>query len=156
MSKSIVRPTLALAGLIMLGGLAQAQNAPRPENYCLSSPNSFGSGATMGWLGSVQIGVNDFTLFVGGAVPESTGMFIYGTDVQRLPFGSGFLCIAPPVQRLSGVVSVSDAGDAMYAIDLGIDANAMFAAGTSWNFQFWYRDGRSFNLSDGLNVVFAR
>ncbi|HVS09719.1 MAG TPA: hypothetical protein VMS76_07570 [Planctomycetota bacterium] len=156
MSKSIVRATLGVAGLIVLGGLAQAQNAPRPQSYCLTSPNSIGSGATMGWFGSVQIGVNDFTLLVNEAVPESKGLFLYGMDVQRLPFGNGYLCIAPPVHRLPGLLTVSDAGDAMYRIDLGIDANAMFAAGTSWNFQFWYRDERTFNFSDGLNVVFAR
>ena len=163
MSNSIVRSALAISAMLVLGGIAQAQNASRPENYCLSvqsgvptGADCFAQGATMGWVGSVQVSMNDFTLLVSGALPEAKGMFLYGMDQQRMPFGKGYLCIAPPVQRLPGLLSVSDSGHARYPLDLSVDANAMFAAGTTWNFQFWYHEGRTFNLSDGLHVTFAR
>ncbi|HVS08372.1 MAG TPA: hypothetical protein VMS76_00765 [Planctomycetota bacterium] len=164
MSSSTVHSALAFSAMLVLGGLAPAQDAARPENYCFSVPygasiggtDCFAKGAIMGWSGSVQVSMNDFTLVVSDALPGAKGMFLYGMEQQRLPFGNGYLCIAPPVHRLPGLVTVPDDGIATYPLDLSADANAMFAAGTTWNFQFWYREERTFNLSDGLRVPFAR
>jgi len=158
MSNAIVRGSLAGAALLVLGGLVPAQERlPQPETYCVSTPNSFTRGAEMGWLGHVEISRNDFALVVSGAVPQSIGIFLWGSEAQRLPFGSGYLCIASPVHRLDPPQIVSDSGHAIFKIDFRDDFHGgMFAPGTSCNFQFLYRDGTRFNLSNGLRVPFAR
>jgi len=132
-----------------------------PENYCVTSPNSAGAGAEMDSAGSSSIAANTFTLVANGAPPSVAGLFVYGSNQVQVPFGNGFRCVGGDVQRLS--VGVTDAtGHAERTLDfnlppVGSGPNAILP-GSTWNFQFWYRDaaplGAGFNLSDGLSVPF--
>ena len=58
-------------------------------------------------------------------------------------------------------MSTGSLGQASYAVDNTNppQPSGQITAGSTWNFQFWYRDpaagGADFNLSDGLEVTFC-
>jgi hypothetical protein len=131
-------------------------------NYCQAANNSTGFPALISYGGSLSLTDNTFALNVAGVPPKpnSWGMFTYGQVQYNVPFGNGYLCISPfapgifkmPTQSLAaGTVSLSMASHPIQFL--------AFTPGSSWNYQFWYRDpdagGANFNLSDGLHVVFA-
>ncbi len=132
---------------------------PPPSSYCTTSPNSAGTGALMSWAGSTSIGDDDFTLLTSEAPPDQFSLFIFGVNENSSPLGDGTLCIGAPQQRL-GVVLIDSFGLATKTVDFGAPpALGQFLAGTTWNFQLWYRDPGfgtfEFNLSDGLKVTFC-
>ena len=58
-----------------------------------------------------------------------------------------------------GGAGVSDpSGSASRAVDFTTAPASSIAAGSSWSFQYWYRDplagGSGFNLSNGLRAAF--
>jgi hypothetical protein len=131
-------------------------------NYCQATNNSTGFPALISHGGSLSLADQTFALNVAGVPPKpnSWGMFTYGQVQYNVPFGNGYLCISPfapgifkmPTQSLAnGVVSLSMASHPVQFL--------AFTPGSTWNYQFWYRDpdagGANFNLSDGLHVVFA-
>lgn len=126
-----------------------------PLSYCVASANSTGVAATLDAVGSASLAANDLHLVAADLPPQVPGAFFYGSTQQQLPFGNGTLCISAasyfrPVWSGSG------------AVDFGVDNSNLpgpsFAVGTSWNFQFVYRDpqagGGQFDLSAGLTVDF--
>jgi predicted outer membrane repeat protein len=128
-------------------------------NYCVTSPNSAGPGATIGYTGSTSLAANDFTLTVTGCPPNKAGLFFYGPFQTSAPLGAGIRCVDSPSQRLS-LVNTDANGDASQALDLTVPpAAGSINAGSVWSFQFWFRDpgfgGFNFNLSDGLEVKFC-
>jgi len=137
-----------------------------PSNYCSSTPNSANIfGAYMDYTGSASYGANDLTLECYGAVPNQFGIFYYGPNQISTSFGNGIRCVGAGFQgtfRLP-VITTDSFGDASYALDYNqppMDSgNGIIVDGMEYNFQFWFRDpsagGSSFNLSDGLNVVFC-
>jgi hypothetical protein len=131
-----------------------------PANYCVTSPNSAGPGATMDWAGSTSHGANDLTLFAYGCPPLKLGLFIYGTTAAQIPLGNGFRCIANPLFRL-GTTTTNGFGDATFLVDYSrhpADAGAgAITIGSTQRFQMWFRDpaagGARTNLTDGLAVT---
>ena len=126
-------------------------------NYCTGTVNSTGSGASMSASGSSSVSANDLVLFA-ALVPDQPGLFFYGPDQVQIPFGNGFRCVGGTVGRLD--VHNAVANTLSHDLDVTQPPNAAttITAGTSWNFQCWYRDpaagGASFNLSDGLEITF--
>ncbi|MBI5365262.1 MAG: TIGR03790 family protein [Planctomycetes bacterium] len=139
-----------------------ATTTPPPANFCVGAPNSVGAGARMTALGAPNIGANDFQVGAFGLPINTSCLFLYGSVGTQLPLGNGFLCIDQPFRRM-GVLQASIAGDVYRAIDFTTlpFANGPFGitAGSTWNFQVWYRNvaggGAGFNLSDGLRVTFG-
>jgi len=129
-------------------------------NYCISTQNSFGLNAVMQSSGPTSVGANLFQLGVQSALPNSQGLFFYGPDETQVPFGLGFRCVGGQVFRLSTVIT-NAAGDQTIAVDLANPPSeaGRILPGSTWKFQFWYRDpqaiGGSFNLSDGLSATFT-
>ena len=127
---------------------------PLLETYCTSSPHTAGPGAQIGSTGSASVEQDDFALTVTGAVPNSFGLFYYGTAQQNLPFGDGVRCVGGTIYRLAPQMT-DGAGQATSALALGTPGN--LTSGSEWNFQFWFRDaassGAGFNLSNGLRAV---
>jgi hypothetical protein len=146
---------------IVLGtssGIADMTRGGSAYAYCPATANSQGSIAFVGYVGSLDLQQGTFALFCTG-VPihaETFGMFTYGPNQARVPFGNGYLCVDPvsrmPVVRLT-----------TYTVFLTLQSTprefAPFVPGSSWNFQFWYRDaaggGAGFNLSRALHIDFA-
>jgi hypothetical protein len=131
-----------------------------PETYCSTSPNSVGSGASIGSSGSVSVAADDLVLDVSGAPPAKSGLFFFGSAAAQVPFGDGTRCVATPLKRLP-ILQTDANGDASYALDLANPAlsSNVIEAGQTWRFQFWYRDptfgSAGVNLSDALSVTFC-
>ncbi|MCB9914699.1 MAG: VCBS repeat-containing protein [Planctomycetes bacterium] len=140
----------------------QAPNGGVATNYCTGAPNSVGAGASIGFAGSLSIADGSFTLTASGAVPGQNGLFYYGGGQTAAPFGDGIRCVAAPFFRLNPPVACDVAGNASAFVDFtsgpaGSGASAIIA-GSTWNFQFWYRDPAgpsAFNLSNGLRATFV-
>ena len=132
------------------------------ETYCQATSNSQGNTASISFSGSLVLAQHSFSLGVTGHTVHaaSFGMFTYGTQPTNVPFGNGYLCISP---FAPGIYRMPTQALTQPTIVLAMeDAAAQFAQltpGSSWYFQFWYRDpdagGSNFNLSNGLHVVFS-
>jgi len=143
--------------VVKYGSLAYAA-----ASFCDTSPDSTGSGAIIGASGSASVAANDFTLLVHGAAASEFGLFFYGTEQVRLPFGDGLRCVGGAVFRLHPPQTTDGLGFASRRVDFtqppAASGPGAIAAGSLWNFQFWFRDpaagGAGFNLSDGLAAIF--
>jgi hypothetical protein len=128
---------------------------PTPVNYCSTSSNSVGSGAIMYWQGSTLISANNLLISASVCPPGQNGIFFYGPNQTQVPFGNGFMCVAGGVTRLP-VQTIDAFGEAALAFDV---TGTGISAGSTENFQFWYRDpmggGSAFNLSDGLATIWC-
>ena len=130
-------------------------------SYCQTAPNSAGPGAVITANGSLSLANDDFTLSVMGAALSEAGIFYYGPDILMVPFGDGWRCIGGATTRLFPVQGTGPSGVVSYDVDLGNPSQpaGLIEAGTTWRFQFWYRDplfgGAGFNLSDAVSVTFC-
>ena len=124
-------------------------------SYCSAAPNTTGLGAELLALGSVQLASDDLELTAVQLPPNQPGVFFMG-DVQiSLPFGDGFRCAGGSVSRFNPPLASTLAGAVSLRVEVG--ATAVFQVGTTWNFQYWYRDPggllSNFNLTDGLSLT---
>jgi len=133
---------------------------PATWTTCSTSPNSVGSGALMASLGGTSIAANDLVLTGTGASPGQYGLFFYGPAETAQFFGNGLLCVTGGAVRLP-VVAIDGLGAASHALDVTSppQTSGQVTAGSTWYFQFWYRDpaggGANFNLSDALGATFC-
>lgn len=124
-------------------------------SYCVTSPNSAGAGAVMGHVGLPSL-EGGMTLLATGCPPSTQGLFFYGPQQTQVPLGNGQLCVTGGLLRLPGI-GASAGGVA----ELDIDGSVLplVAPGSTWNFQFFYRDvpagSAQLNLSDALSVTFC-
>jgi hypothetical protein len=112
--------------------------------------------------GDFSINSNNLVLFA-GPVPNQPGIFYFGADQLNggsgAPFGNGIRCVTgSSVYRLP--VSTGIGNSIGFAMDFtSPPAAGLITAGSTWNFQAWYRDpaagGANFNLSDGLEITFC-
>jgi hypothetical protein len=150
-----------LLALVLLSLPAVAQGSS--YNYCQANPNSFGTTATITYAGSLNLAEQTFTLSVTGqpVTPSSFGMFTCGQDQYNVPFGNGYLCVSPFGPGIKRMATQSLNAATLYHSANENPADFIYLQpGSSWNFQFWYRNpaagGVGFNLSDALHVDFAQ
>ena len=130
------------------------------ELYCKSVVNSTGLPAAIGATGSFSLAQNDLTLTVSGLPLQQFGIFFYGMHQTELPFGDGLLCLSNPIFRLSPVPS-GQTGASTFLMDYTQppEQAAEITTGSTWNFQFWYRDPAAglggFNLTAALQISFC-
>ncbi len=135
-------------------------------NYCQTSPNSVGTGALIGYFGTLSIADNTFTVRAGQSPANQFGLFFYGLEQTSVPFGNGVLCVGPGsnvIHRLVPPQLTDDLGNVQRLVDFTQPPASMdlgeITPGSTWNFQFWYRDpgggGAFFNLSDALSATFC-
>lgn len=125
--------------------------------------NSTGAGGLLQATGFASIALDDLALLAGGLPPGNLGLAFAGQSQWLLPFGAGLNCVAPgPLGLLRLPVGIaSSSGTAVQANVISIAQGivpASLAAGSTWNFQYWYRDpaatcGNGVNLSNALRVV---
>ncbi len=115
--------------------------------------------------GCPGIAANNLVLEATSLPPNTFGMFLYGpgnAQVQ-LPFGNGWNCLGGIQQRIPPILLSSLAGAVSLPLDLTLPpfsaGSHAIIAGSTWNFQFIYRDPTAvpttFNLSNALHLVFA-
>jgi len=131
------------------------------STYCVTSPNSVGSGALIGSSGSTSIAANDFVLQATACPLNKFGLFYYGDLQTQVPAGDGFRCVGSSTSlfRLP-VVSTGGTGSASFAVDYNnLPNGGDILPGSTWNFQFWYRDtgfgSFGYNFSDALQATFC-
>jgi hypothetical protein len=135
----------------------------QPTSFCTAGLNSIGSAAAIGMSGSTSMSADDMTLDVSGGVPGNKGLFFYASGTTSTPFGNGTLCVngnGNGTYRLVPAVTIASDGTASATVDYAaLPAGGQITAGSTWYFQFWYRDpaagGAGFNLSDGLEATFC-
>ncbi len=134
---------------------------------CTTSPNSVGTGAQLVTVGTTSVAADDLTLMALACPTGQFGIFYYGLDQVNVPLGDGVRCIGltpPGIFRLPPVSTGS--GSASYALDIGSppSPSGQITTGSTWLFQFWYRDpagpggggGAGHNLSDALEINFCQ
>jgi hypothetical protein len=123
-----------------------------PVTYCAVSPNSFGPGAVMTYSGSTYIAQNNLSLFAAGCATNQFGLFFHGPNQTQVTFGNGFRCVSGAIVRLP-LLQTNSFGEVGMNFDV---TSSGISAGSSANFQFWFRDpmggGSAFNLSNALNT----
>ncbi len=130
------------------------------SNYCVTTANSIGSGAIISSGGSTSVAANDMVLIAYGLPLSQPGIFFYGPNQTQIPYGNGNLCAGGGINRLPVVFS-SSWGDTYYNLDITSppQASGQILDGSTWNFQFWYRDpnggGAFYNFTDGLSATFC-
>ena len=134
-----------------------------PVNYCLTSPNSVGSGALISWMGTASAPADDFYLVATDVPPDQFLMFYYGAAETEIPFGNGFRCVAAGGTGLYRFkpFKADIFGVAAMKVDwsqppVGGSGFGIWLTGETWKCQGWYRDpaagGSLFNLTDGLSI----
>ena len=129
-------------------------------NYCEGLVNSTGSRGEISWSGSTQHSVNTLTLSASGLPSSQFGLFFYGPNQIRIPFGNGLRCVGGGVYRLNPPALTDSQGELSRAVDFNAapmsSGPGLVLPGSRWNFQFWYRDpaagGANFNLTNGLTA----
>ena len=132
---------------------------PVGSNGCVSTPNSTGTAATIGALGSAMSSEQTLTLFAEGLVPSTFGLFFFGPNQANQPLGGGILCVGGSLTRLHRAEPASTSGLFLHSVDFspGTPADQLLQAGSTWVFQFWYRDSGDplgSNTSDSLAISF--
>ena len=95
---------------------------------------------------------------VTGSVPSMPGLFFHGPGQGKIPYGDGFLCVAPPFTAVLPAPHIGALGTGQQWLDNSDPAHApSFTPGATLYFQWWYRDPaanlKGFNLSDALAVT---
>lgn len=132
--------------------------------YCQAVSNSTGNVATISMTGSAEVSTNNMILHCLQAVPNKPGVFFYGPNQISTPFGDGVRCVGGQIFRLPPPLFTDAQGSASRLVDFGAPPTGggspgTITAGSTWNFQFWYRDPAGgpggFNLSNALAVTFC-
>ncbi|MFT7667439.1 MAG: glucose/arabinose dehydrogenase [Planctomycetota bacterium] len=130
------------------------------STYCAATLNSSGTSASISSTGSTSMSANDFVLSASGVLPNKVGLFFYGSTQIQVTFGDGFRCVGGGIWRLNPAILANASGTVQRPIDLANPPSpgGEIAAGSTWNFQYWYRDSITpglFNLSNGLEASFC-
>ncbi|MBA2556470.1 MAG: hypothetical protein H0V12_03845 [Chloroflexi bacterium] len=147
--------TIVEAGVDALRVLVSDCGEGVGTSVCVSGAN----GAVISGTGSASVAANDLVLAASGLPTFVNAIFFYGDGLQQTPFGKGFLCLSGSsgLFRLLPVQSSGAAGSISLAVDLTnppVPA-ATVLPGSTWNFQAWFRDGATFDLSDALSIDFV-
>lgn len=132
------------------------------SRYCDALPNSSGNPAALDWTGSVSVSAGDLSFAAHSAPGNTFGVLFYGSGRTAVPQGAGLRCVDGSLFRVV-IAAGNSTGDLHFPLNfttapLGIGAGRV-TAGSTWNFQAWYRDngpaGANSNLTDALSVLFA-
>ena len=137
--------------------------------YCTAKPNEqpASEGARLDWSGDLNIssGSTTFELSVTDASPNTTGQFFYGSSQIYQPFSYGIQCVGGAVHRLLPQVSTDSNGAISYTLDWNTipvgSGPGQIHPGSTWNFQFQYRQPAGgglpggVNFSDAISATFA-
>lgn len=145
----------------VFGWLSLIDLFDQPNRFCIATRNSTGQASSLVVSGSGSFAANDLVLWATELPPKEFGTFFYADGKTLTPFGDGFLCLAGQVARFP-IQVIPKSGLATLAIDNANlpSSGGSLLAGSSWSFQFLYRDpskpaSSGFNLSDAVTVDFT-
>ena len=133
---------------------------PTSRRYCPASDNSTGAPASMAAMGSASVDENDFRFLLSAMPAMRVAQLLWGDAPKNMPFGDGTLCVDPSAAGFvrGTVVRTDVTGVALDQIDLESAPGSRITPGSTWFFQFVFRDstggGSGFNLSDAIQVSF--
>ncbi|MFT4542493.1 MAG: hypothetical protein ACI835_004961 [Planctomycetota bacterium] len=131
----------------------------QPQPYCTANTNSTGAEAGIYATGSASVTDNNLRLAATDVPAAQMGGFLYGDTQVNTPFGNGIQCVGGQSWYF-GAQLTSDAGMAERVLDnMNLPAGgAAITAGSTWNFQFVFRDpdagAAGLNMSNGLEILF--
>lgn len=132
-----------------------------PANFCTSNVNSTGFASEISAGGSQSISQNNFVLTAGGVPAGQFGIFFFGPGQIDVPLtnSQGRLCIGGQIRRTTPVQADPFFGLASLSVDLTAPPQTAITPGSTWNFQFWFRDvvagQATSNTSNGVSVEFG-
>jgi len=159
-SSALSDAQIAATWNVSLGG------PPAPLVYCTSGTSSNGCSASIGSSGVASAsGATPLSISVSAVEGQRQGLIFYGIDNSGFapnPWGTGFFCVKPPVQRSFPQSSGGTVGACDGALTL--DWNAFhvllpgalgqpFAAGDSIYLQGWFRDPASSPVTAFSNAL---
>lgn len=124
-------------------------------SYCPTNANGSGMEARIVPGGSSSVSANDLH-FVGQLFPGvNPGILFAGTAQTQTPLGDGWLCTGGNVVRLRSTAAQN--GTVSTQPNFTTPQGALITAGTTWNFQVFYRDltlpgGAGFNLTNAVAI----
>ncbi|MCP3996430.1 MAG: hypothetical protein GY722_15435 [bacterium] len=137
---------------------------PAPGSpYCTPAlPNSTGTPASIGAVGSTAAFDSFFTLIADGTPAGQFGYFLAGQTQGTLnpPGSEGILCLSGNIARFNAPTQIIQGPGGAIDIDLTaipVTPTQAVQPGDTWNFQCWYRDnnpGVTSNFTDAISVVF--
>ncbi|MFT7668397.1 MAG: hypothetical protein ACI8X5_001089 [Planctomycetota bacterium] len=117
------------------------------------------NGATLAAIDSSSVSADTLTFNAEGLIPGAPALLFSGSSqlAAGVSFGDGLRCVGGTIVRMQ-VATPSASGQASWGPLLGQSYG--FGAGSSLNFQVWFRDtagscGSGFNLSNGLSLLFT-
>lgn len=131
------------------------------ETYCTSNPNSTGQVAELQVSGSANVADAELEFTVSGLPAGKVGFLVLSqgeTYTTTYRGNQGGLCLTAPFIRLGQTTMIaSPAGTASTALDFGALPNGLtFMPGSTWRFQYWYRDQNPAPTWNSSNAVRTR
>lgn len=126
------------------------------DQFCPSRLNSLLTRVLALAEGTTSIGGQDLSLIAQPLPTNSNGFFLYArSQAAPTPVSGGLLCLGSPIVRLNQFVFNSgNTGLATLELPYG-SLPVPVAAGETWSFQYWYRNGGGSNFSTGLTLQFT-
>ncbi|MEM6571238.1 MAG: malectin domain-containing carbohydrate-binding protein [Planctomycetota bacterium] len=128
------------------------------EFECTSAPNSTGSPATIDFVGTTSVAIDDLEFF-SGPVPNNTfGLYIQAELPGSTSLPGGTLCVQQPFFRLPIEQAVQSVLSHRLSIANPPTQAQRILAGSTWRFQAWYRDAVTsarYGLTDAVKLVFT-
>jgi hypothetical protein len=127
--------------------------------------NSAGAGSRLRADGTDSVSADDLMLTASQIPANKFGIVFMGmTQIAAAPFGDGQRCVGGMLFRFpvrnSGGAGVVVEGPIVGHANANFPPAGQIQAGSTWNFQFWYRDpggpcNAGFNLSNAVAVAFT-
>lgn len=133
-------------------------NAGATGSGCANSVNP--NGANLASLGVPSVALDTFQLVATG-MPNSSALFLQGTNEIAVPFGDGLRCVGGSVIRLRTKPIVGGACAYPEAGETSISVRGGCAPGDVLAYQCWYRSAApyctpsAFNLSNGVRATWG-
>lgn len=131
------------------------------DSFCNAKPNSAGKPARLAITGSETVADEAITLSVRDCPRQVPGMFLMAPGADQGisdPLGDGLLCLGwRGVTRLRLPVSTGTGGAAIHDLEFDDFISEQLQSGTTWSFQFVYRDPvggpAGFNLTNAVAIT---
>lgn len=128
--------------------------------YCSTQPNSTGSAATMSAIGRAVLDENRLWLRAGDVPAGQFGLVFFGSGTANQAFptpNQGTLCVGGSIIR-GPILQTCSSGGIEMRFDLASPLGGVtLQQGSTWNFQYWFRDrnpGVTSNTTDALAILF--